>query len=89
MISDTTALLAQLAQCRISHGDMKGTNFIQSPRGIAVIDLDSMHEFESAAGFHQSQQRDLQRFMRNWQQCPDIDALFRESMQHNKLVTES
>ena len=89
LISDTTALLAQLAQCRISHGDMKATNFIQSPRGVALIDLDSMREFETAAGFHSSQQRDLQRFMRNWHQCPDIDALFRESMQHNKLVTES
>ncbi|MEN8206882.1 MAG: lipopolysaccharide kinase InaA family protein [Pseudomonadota bacterium] len=89
LISDTTALLAQLAQCRISHGDMKGTNFIQSPRGIAVIDLDSMCEHDSDADFRRSQQRDLRRFMRNWRDCPDIEAQFRESMQHNKLVTES
>ena len=83
------ALLAQLAQCRISHGDMKGTNFIQSPQGIAVIDLDAMREHLSDKGFQRLQQRDLQRFMRNWQQCPDIDALFREAMQNNHRVTET
>ena len=67
---------------------MKGTNFIQSPRGIAVIDLDAMREHLSDKGFQRLQQRDLQRFMRNWQQCPDIDALFREAMQHNHQVTK-
>ena len=89
LISDTTALLAQLAQCRISHGDMKGSNYIQSPQGIAVIDLDAMCEHESDADFRRSQRRDLRRFMRNWRDCPDIEAQFRESMQHNNLVTES
>ncbi|MGB5718030.1 MAG: lipopolysaccharide kinase InaA family protein, partial [Gammaproteobacteria bacterium] len=87
IVSDMTALLAQLAQCRISHGDMKGSNFIQSPQGIVTIDLDSMREHRSSTGFRKAQQHDLHRFMRNWQQCPDIDARFRESMQHNKRLT--
>jgi len=89
VVRGVTTLLAQLAQCRISHGDMKGTNFIQSPQGIAVIDLDSMREHLSDRGFQGPQQRDLQRFMRNWQQCPDIDALFREAMQDSNRVTET
>jgi len=88
VVRGVTALLAQLAQCRISHGDMKGTNFIQSPRGIAVIDLDAMREHLSDSGFQKRRRRDLQRFMRNWIPCPDIDALFREAMQHNHQVTK-
>lgn len=89
VVAGMTSLLAQLAQCRISHGDMKATNFIQTAQGIATIDLDAMREHRSDAGFRRPQQRDLQRFLRNWQQCPDIDALFRESLQHNHRVTET
>jgi tRNA A-37 threonylcarbamoyl transferase component Bud32 len=89
VVREMTSLLAKLAQCRISHGDMKGTNFIQSPQGIAVIDLDSMREYRTDSGFRRAQQRDLQRFLHNWQQCPDIDALFRESMQGINRLTET
>jgi tRNA A-37 threonylcarbamoyl transferase component Bud32 len=81
-----TSLLAQLAYCRISHGDMKGTNFIQSPRGIAVIDLDAMREYRTDSGFRRAQQRDLQRFLRNWQPCPEIAALFKTSIEHLQRV---
>jgi tRNA A-37 threonylcarbamoyl transferase component Bud32 len=89
VVSDMTSLLAQLAQCRISHGDMKSTNFIQSPQGIAVIDLDSMRKHRFDTGFRRAQQRDLQRFLRNWQQCPEIDVLFREALQDNGRLTEA
>jgi tRNA A-37 threonylcarbamoyl transferase component Bud32 len=89
VVRGVTALLQQLAQCRISHGDMKGTNFIQSPQGIAVIDLDAMREHVSDRGFQKRRQRDLQRFMRNWQKCPDIDARFRKAMHYNHQVTET
>jgi tRNA A-37 threonylcarbamoyl transferase component Bud32 len=85
-VSDMTSLLAQLAYCRISHGDMKGTNFIQSPRGIAVIDLDAMREYRTDSGFRRAQQRDLQRFLRNWQPCPEIAALFKTSIEHLQRV---
>jgi hypothetical protein len=30
-----------------------------------------------------------QRFLRNWRQCPDIEVLFRGSLQHNQRVTET
>jgi hypothetical protein len=63
---------------------MKGTNFIQSPQGIVTIDLDAMREHRSDSRFRRARQRDLQRFLRNWQPCPDIAALFRGSLQHNQ-----
>lgn len=86
VVSGMSSLLAQLAACRISHGDMKGTNFIQSAQGIATIDLDAMREHRSDTVFRRRQRRDLQRFMRNWQQCPEIAAQFEESLQRNPLV---
>ena len=89
VIQRMTTLLTQLAECRITHGDMKGTNFIQTPKGIAAIDLDAMREHDSEAGFHAARQRDLQRFMRNWQPCPAIGELFRTSLQEQPRVTTS
>jgi hypothetical protein len=45
---------------------------------------------EHACGwmFHRQQRRDLQRFMRNWDDCPDIAALFTQLMRNTKLVTD-
>ena len=74
------ALLQQLARCRISHGDMKASNFILSAHGAAVIDLDAMREHVSDAVFHRLQQRDLNRFMRNWEDCPDVAAFFKAAL---------
>jgi tRNA A-37 threonylcarbamoyl transferase component Bud32 len=74
------ALLQQLAHCRISHGDMKASNFILSAHGAAVIDLDAMREHISDAVLQRSQQRDLIRFMRNWEDCPEIAAFFKAAL---------
>ena len=75
--ASVVALLQQLASCRISHGDMKATNLILSPHGAAVIDLDAMCEHATDTVFHRMQQRDLDRFMRNWEGCPEIGAFFK------------
>jgi tRNA A-37 threonylcarbamoyl transferase component Bud32 len=82
------ALLAWLAECRISHGDMKGTNFILAQQGPAIIDLDAMREHACGWLFRRLQQRDLQRFMRNWDDCPDVAALFTQLMQNTELVAD-
>lgn len=73
-------LLEQLALCRISHGDMKGSNFILSERGPVIIDLDAMHEHVSGRNFRRMRRRDLQRFMRNWDDCPETAGFFREAL---------
>ena len=82
------ALLAWLAECRISHGDMKGTNIILSQQGPAIIDLDAMREHTLGWKFRRLQQRDLQRFMHNWDDCPDVAAMFTQIMQNTKLVAD-
>lgn len=74
------ALLQQLAHCRISHGDMKASNFILSADGAVVIDLDAMREHASDSVFQRLWQRDLNRFMRNWEGCPEIAAFFKGTL---------
>ena len=73
-------LLAQLAQCNISHGDMKGSNIILSGKGPVIIDLDAMQEHALNWLYRRMRRRDLQRFMRNWDGCPEIALFFRESL---------
>jgi tRNA A-37 threonylcarbamoyl transferase component Bud32 len=80
------SLLTQLARCRISHGDMKGNNFILTRQGATVIDLDAMKQHVHKSGFQRAQRRDMHRFMRNWQACPETAAMFRQLMRANKLV---
>ena len=82
-----TNLLAQLALSSLSHGDMKATNFILSEGGAVVIDLDAMRKHDAAESFHRAQRRDLKRFMRNWDACPETRTMFAEMMLARKLVT--
>ena len=83
--ASVVALLQQLASCRISHGDMKATNLILSAHGAAVIDLDTMCEHATDTGFLRMQQRDMDRFMRNWEGCPEIGAFFKEQLDCSSL----
>jgi tRNA A-37 threonylcarbamoyl transferase component Bud32 len=84
-----TDLLAQLALSSLRHGDMKATNFILSQQGAVVIDLDAMQKHVAPESFRRAQRRDLMRFMRNWEDCPEIKAMFTEMMRNKNLVTES
>ena len=60
------ALFGALFRRRISHGDMKATNFIWNGERLAVIDLDAMVQHDSLAAFVRDWRRDRQRFLRNW-----------------------
>ena len=84
-----TGLLAQLALSSLSHGDMKATNFILSEQGAVVIDLDAMRRHVAPESFRRAQRRDLARFMRNWEDCPETKTMFTEMMRAKNLVTDS
>lgn len=70
------ACLAGLAQCRISHGDLKASNILVDGEQAALVDLDAMREHGSAIRARYGQRRDLRRFLRNWERCPPVYALF-------------
>jgi tRNA A-37 threonylcarbamoyl transferase component Bud32 len=84
-VERVTAVLAQLAQCKLSHGDMKGSNFILSGQQAVVLDLDSMRQHVCRLAFRRSQRRDMRRFMRNWEACPEVAAMFAEQMRNRNL----
>ena len=79
-VGQFAALFSKMLQARLSHGDMKATNFIFSDDELFVIDLDSMQQHDNDASFAASFRIDMQRFMRNWDELPDVTALFVEHL---------
>ena len=65
-----------LIQLKISHGDLKGTNFLIQDNGVWVIDLDAMSEFRSQRRFLSRFQADRARFLRNWDECSELKQWF-------------
>jgi tRNA A-37 threonylcarbamoyl transferase component Bud32 len=52
---------------RISHGDMKASNFIFDGDRLYVLDLDAMKRHVNEEVFLRAIKKDLTRFMKNWQ----------------------
>jgi tRNA A-37 threonylcarbamoyl transferase component Bud32 len=69
-------LIEQLAEDRISHGDLKATNFIVGPKALYVVDLDAMREYRSRWRFVQALRKDCRRLMKNWSDLPDTAGVF-------------
>jgi len=73
-------LFDKMVQAKLSHGDMKATNFIYSEEKLFVIDLDSMKQHQQHADFAAAFRVDMQRFMRNWEGLPEVATLFVEKL---------
>lgn len=71
-----TEILHHLSKSRISHGDLKATNFVMSDHGPIILDLDAMKEHRTRQGFRRAFRRDLDRFMQNWQDRPELANRF-------------
>ncbi len=73
-----TRIWQTLGQLRAGHGDMKASNFIVDARGkLWLIDLDGLRIYSSAALLRRERRNDLVRFMLNWQERPEVAAIFR------------
>lgn len=60
------AVLKQLNDYRITHGDLKGSNFLIHQEHVYLLDLDAMSQHKFNWQFNKSWQRDKQRFLKNW-----------------------
>lgn len=70
-------LFRQLADRRITHGDMKASNFVlREQRFPVLIDLDGMRRHTADAAYEAARQRDRERFMKNWRDRPELAACF-------------
>jgi tRNA A-37 threonylcarbamoyl transferase component Bud32 len=83
--AEQTAIARQFADVlnimqreKISHGDMKATNFVISHDRLMVLDLDGLRLHGNKAHFERAFRRDLRRFFQNWRELPEVEALFRE-----------
>jgi len=79
-------LFEKMIQAKLSHGDMKITNFIFSDNKLFVIDLDSMQQHHNDTAFSQAFRQDMARFMRNWSDLPTIAALFEEQLSTSSVA---
>lgn len=53
------------------HGDMKATNFLLTEEGLVVLDLDGTRRITDPHRFGRRFNRDLARFLKNWEQDTD------------------
>ncbi len=76
MADRIAGLFRQLEDQRISHGDMKASNILIVGNEPMLIDLDAMQRHSTEASFKKAWERDLRRFMRNWDDEPELQTLF-------------
>jgi len=71
-LESLVAILQNLSEVQVTHGDLKATNFIMTEQGPVLIDLDGMKEHDSQQSFEEAFGRDLRRFIDNWQNYPRL-----------------
>jgi len=64
----------------ITHGDTKATNFMVVNDKVFVIDLDAVRFHTSKRAFTRTFDKDIHRFLRNWENQPKIKALFEKEL---------
>lgn len=69
-------ILLELSESKISHGDLKATNFLMAEDGPIIIDLDAMRAHKNEEKFQRAFNQDISRFMKNWENDPDVAARF-------------
>ena len=82
-------ILHDLSQSKITHGDLKATNFLMAKDGPVIIDLDAMREHKTQASFHRAFSKDLDRFMQNWKDQPEVASLFEGLLSQVKVASNA
>ncbi|MEX0716982.1 MAG: lipopolysaccharide kinase InaA family protein [Planctomycetaceae bacterium] len=80
-------LWRKLGELRLSHGDMKTTNFLVTPeRRLMLIDLDGMRHHRRDGALRQAQARDRARFFRDWEERPEVAEAFRRRIERKEAA---
>ena len=69
-------LFEALRTTGINHGDMKATNLLVYNENLLVLDLDAAKMAKSGALFELGYKKDRFRFLKNWQNYPDLYKRF-------------
>jgi len=62
----------------ITHGDLKTTNLIISNHLPTFIDLDSMQQHSKNVAFYKAKKKDINRFLKNWENDPVNSVFFKK-----------
>lgn len=73
-------LFRTMKQLHLTHGDFKATNFLLNGNSLSVIDLDSMMLHTSLQDLRRAQNKDQQRFMKNWEFSEEVETLMRKAL---------
>lgn len=60
------SLLENLREYKITHGDLKGNNFLIQENKVWMLDLDAMKQHKTSQQFNEHWCRDKRRFLKNW-----------------------
>lgn len=71
-----TQLIIKMLDIYISHGDLKANNFILHQGQVYFIDLDAMQKYRLKFLFRKKRQKEIQRFLQNWDDAPVIKEMF-------------
>lgn len=72
---------AELEAIGATHGDMKASNIIVTPEGdLTLIDLDGLKFDKSDKEHKRRREKDMKRFMRNWEGKPELIKAFQEAL---------
>jgi tRNA A-37 threonylcarbamoyl transferase component Bud32 len=85
MADQIANMFSRLRQQRIVHGDLKATNILIAGGQAMLIDLDAMRRYRCPFGFKRAWNRDMQRFLANWQDDSGLLAMFRKSLQSSGI----
>lgn len=67
---------AKMRAAKLTHGDMKASNLIWDDGKLFFIDLDAALKHRSDITWRNSHVRDRRRFLKNWQEDPQLLSLF-------------
>ena len=69
-------LFEVLRSTGINHGDMKATNLLVYNENLLLLDLDAARMTKNGVLFEQGYKKDRFRFLKNWQNYPDLYKRF-------------
>lgn len=87
LAADVILLLADLYSLQLWHGDLKASNILVVNDKPILIDLDSMKQFnKKCKRFQINWQRDMQRFLKNWDGDNETTLYFQTLLQEKGLL---
>ena len=77
VLREITELFGKLRTSGINHGDLKATNIlVEADSGLKILDLDAARKTDSIEAFERGYIRDRARFLKNWQNDPELQDRF-------------